>query len=90
MQDKAKSDLKESFLWGCEYEKENLKDNHPLRGINIWPEFQPNLETAAMKYFNYADKLARNLMRGFALGLDLESNFFLKTCDNPLSRASLV
>ena len=90
MQDKAKSDLKESFLWGCEYEKEHLIDNHPLRGINIWPEFQPNLETAAMKYFNYADKLARNLMRGFALGLDLESNFFLKTCDNPLSRASLV
>ena len=68
MQDKAKSDLKESFLWGCEYEKEHLIDNHPLRGINIWPEFQPNLKTAAMKYFNYADKLARNLMRGFALG----------------------
>ena len=49
MQDKAKSDLKESFLWGCEYEKEHLIDNHPLRGINIWPEFQPNLKTAAIR-----------------------------------------
>ena len=29
-------------------------------------------------------------MRGFALGLNLEENFFLKTSDRPLSRASFV
>jgi isopenicillin N synthase-like dioxygenase len=90
MEDNAKADLKESFLWGYQDKDGTSLNNHPLRGNNVWPSFQPNLEKTSMKYFNYADKLARNLMRGFALGLDLEKNFFLKTCKNPLSRASLV
>ncbi len=90
MEDNAKADLKESFLWGHQGENGFSLDNHPLRGSNVWPKFQPKLEQYAMSYFNYADKLARNLLRGFALGLNLDKEFFLKTCKNPLSRASLV
>ena len=90
MKDDAKADLKESFLWGYQSKDGILLNNHPLRGPNIWPSFQPNLEKKAVEYFNFADNLARNLMRGFALGLGLEKNFFLKNSENPLSRASLV
>ena len=90
MKDNAKADLKESFLWGCQDKNGFSLENHPLRGSNVWPNFQPALEQYAMSYFNHADKLARNLLRGFALGLKLDQEFFLKTCKNPLSRASLV
>ena len=90
MKDNAKADLKESFLWGCQDKNGLSLENHPLRGSNVWPKFQPALEQYAMSYFNHADKLARNLLRGFALGLKLDQEFFLKTCKNPLSRASLV
>ena len=90
MEDNAKADLKESFLWGYQDKNGFSLDNHPLRGNNVWPSFQPELEQYAMSYFNHADKLARNLLRGFALGLKLDQEFFLKTCKNPLSRASLV
>ena len=90
MKDDAKADLKESFLWGYQSKDGISLNNHPLRGPNIWPSFQPKLEKKAVEYFNFADNLARNLMQGFALGLGLEKNFFLKTSENPLSRASLV
>ena len=90
MQDKAKADLKESFLWGYQDKHGVALNDHPLRGSNSWPDFMPYLEDKAMNFFVSADNLARNLLRGFALGLNLEQEFFLKKCSRPLSRASLV
>ena len=86
----AKSDLKESFIWGHQDANGNTPEDHPLRGSNLWPKFIPSLELNAMEYFYLADKLAQDLLRGFALGLKLSENFFIKTCSRPLSRASLV
>lgn len=83
----AKSDLKESFIWGHE---NNHTDEHPLRGDNQWPIFMPELRSAAMTYFDQAHDVASILMRGFALGLKLDENFFLQTANQPLSRASFV
>lgn len=90
MQDGAKADLKESFIWGFEDENGNTPEDHSLRGPNQWPTFLPDLHTAAMTYFNHAHDVAHHLMRGFALGLGLQENFFLKTASKPLSRASFV
>ncbi len=90
MKENAKTDLKESFIWGHQGDEDNDKPNHPLRGPNVWPHFLPSLERNAMAYFQYGDALARQLLKGFALGLDLEDGFFLKQSDKPLSRASLV
>lgn len=89
MADDLKPDLKESFLWGFEDENETLED-HKLRGPNNWPNFLPELRQHAMEYFIQAHEVAHRLMRGFALGLDLEPDFFLKTADKPLSRGSFV
>ena len=90
MGDKAKPDLKESFIWGYQYDDGSLPDDHQLRGVNKWPEFLPSLQHNAMSYFHQINELAKNLLTCFALGLNLEENFFIRNCNAPLSRASLV
>lgn len=90
MGDKQKADLKESFIWGLQDENGDTVEDHSLRGRNQWPNFLDELQPAAMAYFDHAHEVAHHLMRGFALGLELEENFFLKTADRPLSRASFV
>ncbi|MEM9146374.1 MAG: 2OG-Fe(II) oxygenase family protein [Pseudomonadota bacterium] len=90
MQDGAKADLKESFVWGWQDGAGAVPDDHPLRGANRWPAFLPDLEPVSMRYFEAAHGVAHHLMRGFALGLDLPEDFFLRTADRPLSRASYV
>ena len=90
MDDDAKADLKESFIWGFEDEAGAAPEDHPLRGSNLWPDFVPAMQTHAMAYFRAAHEVAQHLMRGFALGLDLEETFFLRACRAPLSRASFV
>ncbi len=90
MQDDARADLKESFIWGFEDGDGVTPDDHPLRGPNRWPAAQPGLRAAAMAYFEHAHAVAHHLMRGFAIGLDLETDFFLRTASRPMSRASFV
>ena len=51
MGDKQKADLKESFIWVMQGVDNNTLTDHPLRGKNQWPHFMPELETAAMDYF---------------------------------------
>jgi len=90
MQDGAKPDLKESFIWGYQDAKGHTPQDHALRGPNQWPGDLPELQETAMAYFEQAHGVAHHLMRGFALGLDLPEDFFLRTADTPLSRASFV
>lgn len=90
MQDDAKADLKESFIWGYEVPGGSLPDDHDLRGANQWPAFLPQMQAHSMAYFEAAHQVAHHLMRGFALGLDLPEDFFLQTASRPLSRASYV
>lgn len=90
MQDDAKADLKESFIWGYEDQTGSLPDDHDLRGTNLWPDFLPEMRDHSMVYFKQAHQVAHHLMRGFALGLNLSEDFFLQTASRPLSRASFV
>ncbi|MEM9105290.1 MAG: 2-oxoglutarate and iron-dependent oxygenase domain-containing protein [Pseudomonadota bacterium] len=90
MQDDAKADLKESFVWGYESREGKTPDDHPLRGDNRWPATLPQMQSVSMDYFHKAHGVADHLMRGFALGLDLPEDTFLKTNDAPISRASYV
>lgn len=90
MQDDAVADLKESFVWGYQDENGATPEDHPLRGANLWPDFLPDFQAHAMTYFHHAHRVAHHLMRGFALGLDLDEEFFLGSCAQPLSRASFV
>ena len=90
MKDGAKADLKESFIWGHEDDDDRTLMDHDLRGENIWPAELPHMSQQAMAYFQHAHQVAHHLMRGFALGLNLKEDFFLKTASRPLSRASFV
>ncbi len=90
MDDDARADLKESFIWGYQDRDGRTPEDHELRGPNRWPAFVPELETDALAYFRLAHEVAHHLMRGFALGLDLDEDFFLRRSSRPLSRGSLV
>lgn len=90
MQDDVETDLKESFVWGYQDDSGNTPSDHELRGPNRWPDFIPGMEAAAVDFFKQADRVARQLLTGFALGLQLEPDFFLRNCELPLSRASYV
>ncbi len=90
MQDDAKPDLKESFIFGYEDALGVTPEDHPLRGANRWPSDFPDLRQCAMAFFNAAHSVAHHLMRGFALGLDRQEDTFLKTTAAPMSRASFV
>lgn len=90
MQDNAKADLKESFIWGLQDASGKTIEDHPLRGSNQWPDFLPEMQANSMEYFHHAHDVAHHLMCGFALGLGKEEDFFLKTAARPLSRASYV
>jgi len=90
MQDGVAADLKESFIWGIEDDQGNTPNDHPLRGPNQWPIGIPGLRPTAVDYFHSANTVAMHLMRGFALGLELHEEFFLRSCSLPLSRASFV
>ena len=89
MQDGIKADLKESYLWGSEDDPTQPRD-HSLRGPNRWPSELPELRDAAMAFFDHGHRLARDLMRGFALGLNMPADFFLRSSCRPLSRGSFV
>ncbi|SMC11627.1 2-oxoglutarate-dependent ethylene/succinate-forming enzyme [Roseovarius aestuarii] len=90
MRDDVKADLKESFIWGYENGADGAADDHPLRGQNLWPAAIPDLREVAQEYFQLAHQVAHHLMWGFAIGLNLPENFFLRTSDRPISRASFV
>ena len=90
MQDDVAADLKESFIWGYQDDAGDTPADHELRGPNQWPDFVPEMESAALGYFSHADRVARHLLQGFALGLNQEIDFFLSNAEIPMSRASFV
>jgi isopenicillin N synthase-like dioxygenase len=90
MRGNAKADLKESFIWGSQDIGREALADHYVRDINKWPAFLPEMQQPAISYFNEASAVARHLLRGFAIGMGLDENFFLKNISQPLSRASYV
>lgn len=90
MQDDARPDLKESYIWGYQDAAGQTPDDHSLRGANRWPGASSALRDAAMGWFDAAHAVAKDLMRAFAIGLDKPEDFFLKNNDVPMSRASFV
>ena len=90
MQTGDKPDLKESFIFGYEDAHGVTPEDHPLRGANHWPDFMPVLKGRALTYFQAAHEVAHHLMRGFAIGLGKDADFFLRTTAMPMSRASFV
>ncbi|MEO8546013.1 MAG: 2-oxoglutarate and iron-dependent oxygenase domain-containing protein [Burkholderiaceae bacterium] len=90
MHDDALPDLKESFIWGYEDKAGHTPEDHALRGANRWPAAMPSLRQSALAFSEQADQVARHLLRGFAIGLDLDPGYFLTRSTRPMSRAAFV
>ena len=72
------ADLKESFNIGADW------------AGNVWPEEVADLPAAAAAYFQAMTRLAEDLMRAFALALDLPREYFAGFIDRPQSFLRLI
>ena len=57
---------------------------------NKWPEDLPGWRETLLGYFDAVDGVAANLLRAFALALDLEEDYFLGFYAKPLTQVSLL
>lgn len=92
MYDKARIDLKESFIWGPELgpDDPDVAAGKPLMGPNQWPVALPDLAPTLMAYSAAVMDCGRSLLRGFAVSLGLDPDFFRERFVKPLARCSLI
>ena len=92
MYETARVDLKESFIWGPELgpDDPDVAAGKPLMGPNRWPAELPELAPALMDYSGAVMDCARGLLRGFAVSLGLDADFFRERFEKPLARCSLI
>jgi isopenicillin N synthase-like dioxygenase len=92
MYDQARIDLKESFVWGPELgpDDPDVAAGKPLMGPNQWPAALPELAPTLMAYSAAVMDCGRSLLRGFAVSLGLDADFFRERFVKPLARCSLI
>jgi len=92
MYEQARVDLKESFIWGPELglDDPDVAAGKPLMGPNQWPVALPELAPTLMEYSAAVMDCGRSLLRGFAVSLGLDLDFFRERFAKPLARCSLI
>jgi isopenicillin N synthase-like dioxygenase len=73
-------DQKEGLYFGTELAADHprVKVGIPLHGPNLWPESIPELRGLVLEYMAATVRAAQTLLRGIALSLDLEPDYFIK------------
>lgn len=86
------ADLKEGLDLGRDLgpDAPEVTQGLPLHGPNQWPAALPGFRETAEAYFAAMRSLAETLMRGFALALDLEPEFFADKIDRPCASLRLL
>lgn len=86
------ADVKESMYMGVD-----LPPDHPLvragtpnHGPNPWPEWLPGWRQSVLDYFAAMERLARTLLGGLALSLDLAPDYFDFCLDQHMSAVRLL
>lgn len=92
MADAVKVDLKESFVWGLDIPDEHTSvlESNPFLGKNQWPEKMPELRECVYPFFEAGLKCGRDMMRAFALGMEIPEDSFLKSFNEPIARGSII
>ena len=92
MYEQARVDLKESFIWGPELAPDDpdVAAGKPLMGPNQWPAAMPELAPTLLAYSAAVMDCGRSLLRGFAVTLGLDPDFFREPFRKPLARCSLI
>jgi isopenicillin N synthase-like dioxygenase len=82
------TDLKESFNGGPLIKPKDLTNLDALSfcyADTIWPDKPDSFRTSWEAYYNEMEKLAARVMVVFTYALGIESDFFAKYIDNPIS-----
>lgn len=85
-------DLKEGFYIGEDIPLDDprIEGGSFNLGPNQWPENLPEFESIMMAYYEDMLSLSVSLMRGIALSLGLEEDFFADFCRDPLTALKLL
>lgn len=85
-------DLKESFVFGLELDQNDpdADGQHEFPGHNQWPQQLPEFRQSMIQFFDAMSAVALDLMRAFAVGMDLPEHTFVATANRPVSRGSSV
>src|SRR5262245_38445648 len=83
----GRPDQKEGLYFGAELAPDDprVRAGTPLHGPNLWPAEVPELRGVVLAYMAALTQLGQTLLRGFALGLDLdEAHFAQRYTADPL------
>lgn len=92
MEGQARSDLKESYLWGLDVAEDNedfLAGNIMLPA-NQWPSFFPEMRDILNRYMAAAHQCGKELLRAIAVNLNIDQEYFTRYFDKPITRGSLI
>jgi isopenicillin N synthase-like dioxygenase len=77
----GKPDLKEGVYFGTELGPNDprVKAGVPMHGQNLWPESPVDLKPAVLAFMAETTRAAHAVMRGVALSLSLDEDYFART-----------
>lgn len=92
MYDRARPDLKESFIWGLDVGEDDpdFVAGNRMIGPNRWPVWMPQMRPLLNRYLDEAHACAKRLLRALAVSLDAPDDAFTRKFAKPISRGSLV
>lgn len=91
--DKADApDLNESYKYQHDFSPDDpdIVDGGRVHALNRWPENLPGWREALVGYYDRMEELTDGLLRGFALALDLEEDYFIGFYRKPLTQINLL
>jgi isopenicillin N synthase-like dioxygenase len=92
MYDKAKIDLKESFIWGLDIAEDDpdYRAGNRMFGPNRWPRFVPEMRPAFNAFFDAANACGKMVLTAFAASLEVAPDYFTRCFAKPVTRGSVV
>ena len=88
----AAPDLMEAFKYQQELPATDpdILDGNRVHQRNRWPQGRAAFRAQLLRYFDEVTNLSHELLRAFALALDIEEDYFLQFFRKPLTQVSLL